>query len=177
MKFRPSPTTSATRFAEGAVRTGNDGNKWTVILTKDGQHRWRKIATKPETGKQTSIVPKTSQQKSKVKYPPSMRKFESDRIEWLKENALKLTALFPEEEPSAALRKMSRTKILRQLKASVEVWEKVSQRNQDLSDERLKQEDTAALASHLSWYMSQEAKALTVPYLIEVIRDLLKIVK
>jgi hypothetical protein len=37
---RPSPGVSATLFAPGAVRRGNDGALWTVRRAVNGTHRW-----------------------------------------------------------------------------------------------------------------------------------------
>jgi len=39
---RPSPTASATSFAVGTKRKGNDGNTYAVIATKTGVQRWVK---------------------------------------------------------------------------------------------------------------------------------------
>jgi len=46
---RPSPTASATSFAVGTKRKGNDGNTYAVIATKTGVQRWVK-KTKATTG-------------------------------------------------------------------------------------------------------------------------------
>jgi len=40
---RPSPSESATKFRKGHKKTGNDGNKWIVIETKNGVKRWSKF--------------------------------------------------------------------------------------------------------------------------------------
>jgi hypothetical protein len=40
---RPSPKLSATLFDKGQIKKGNDGNKWTVIVTSSGIHRWKKL--------------------------------------------------------------------------------------------------------------------------------------
>ncbi len=40
---RKAPTTSATLFKRGTVKTGNDGNKWIIIADTRGVQRWRKI--------------------------------------------------------------------------------------------------------------------------------------
>lgn len=42
-KRRQSPTESATIFPIGTIKKGNDGNKWQIIETKTGIHRWSKI--------------------------------------------------------------------------------------------------------------------------------------
>jgi hypothetical protein len=40
---RPSPKLSATLFDKGQIKKGNDGNKWTVIVTSSGIHRWKRV--------------------------------------------------------------------------------------------------------------------------------------
>ena len=39
-RSRKSPTESATLFAIGTVKTGNDGNQWRVETNKNGVKRW-----------------------------------------------------------------------------------------------------------------------------------------
>lgn len=42
-KIRKGPTESATQFQIGTIKKGNDGNKWKIIETGTGVHRWSKI--------------------------------------------------------------------------------------------------------------------------------------
>jgi hypothetical protein len=42
-KTRKAPLASATLFKPGTTKTGNDGNKWTIIADTRGVQRWRKI--------------------------------------------------------------------------------------------------------------------------------------
>lgn len=42
-KLRPSPSESATLFAIGTIKKGNDGNKWIVSSTNSGIHRWKVV--------------------------------------------------------------------------------------------------------------------------------------
>lgn len=46
-KIRQSPADSATIFPIGTIKKGNDGNKWQIIETKTGVHRWSKITMNP----------------------------------------------------------------------------------------------------------------------------------
>jgi hypothetical protein len=43
--MRPSPSVSATLYAEGKTMRGNDGNLWKIAKTKDGVKRWNKVTT------------------------------------------------------------------------------------------------------------------------------------
>jgi hypothetical protein len=42
-KKRPSPSESATGFAAGTVKKGNDGNMYRVVVNKNGIQRWQKV--------------------------------------------------------------------------------------------------------------------------------------
>jgi len=44
-KNRQSPEESATLFKLGTIKKGNDGNKWIIIKTNTGIHRWKKTTT------------------------------------------------------------------------------------------------------------------------------------
>ena len=61
----------------------------------------------------------------------------------------------PQPKP---LSKMTRNEMLKHIRRFRNVWEKETSRNQDLSDERLKDETVVELRGHLKWYFSQEAK-------------------
>jgi hypothetical protein len=45
---RKAPTASATLFKRGTTKTGNDGNKWTIIADTRGVQRWQ-LKKKPTT--------------------------------------------------------------------------------------------------------------------------------
>ena len=47
---RKAPTASATLFNPGTTKTGNDGNKWTIIADTRGVQRWQ-LKKKPTTMK------------------------------------------------------------------------------------------------------------------------------
>ena len=42
-KIRKGPSESATIFPIGTIKKGNDGNKWKIIETDSGVHRWSKM--------------------------------------------------------------------------------------------------------------------------------------
>jgi hypothetical protein len=45
---RKAPTASATLFKRGTTKTGNDGNKWTIVADTRGVQRWQ-LKKKPTT--------------------------------------------------------------------------------------------------------------------------------
>lgn len=53
---------------------------------------------------------------------------------------------------------MNRAELVRHLKSFRNAWEKVTERNQDLSDERLKEETVVSLRKLLKHYYSDESK-------------------
>ena len=42
-KIRKGPAESATQFSVGTIKKGNDGNRWKIIVTNSGVHRWSKM--------------------------------------------------------------------------------------------------------------------------------------
>ena len=42
-KKRKAPNESATKYSIGTQKRGNNGNTWTIIRTKKGIHRWKKL--------------------------------------------------------------------------------------------------------------------------------------
>ena len=51
--MRKGPTESATKYAAGKVKKGNDGKMWKVALSIDGIHRWQHVTSKPKRCKCT----------------------------------------------------------------------------------------------------------------------------
>lgn len=47
-KDRPSPSDSATLYAVGTEKKGNDGNIWIIAKDKNGVHRWKRLDNKKE---------------------------------------------------------------------------------------------------------------------------------
>jgi hypothetical protein len=58
---RKGPSVSATLFPEGTNKIGNDGNMWTVVLTKKGVHRWVKAVHRAIKADHHAIKPKGKQ--------------------------------------------------------------------------------------------------------------------
>lgn len=62
---RPSPSDSATKFAVGTVRTGNDGGWWVIKESATKVRRWVKVASPAaKTSKSKSLAAKTSKSKT-----------------------------------------------------------------------------------------------------------------
>ena len=57
--MRPSPTDSATLYAPGTKKHGNDGLLWEVRTTVDGIHRWQRVPSNKPIASYT-IIPKAS---------------------------------------------------------------------------------------------------------------------
>jgi hypothetical protein len=48
-KTRKAPAVSATLFKPGTTKTGNDGNKWAIVVDRRGVKRWQHTKKKPAT--------------------------------------------------------------------------------------------------------------------------------
>jgi hypothetical protein len=48
-KTRKAPAASATLFKPGTTKTGNDGNKWAIVVDRRGVKRWQHTKKKPAT--------------------------------------------------------------------------------------------------------------------------------
>ena len=46
---RKAPAASATLFKPGTTKTGNDGNKWAIVVDRRGVKRWQHTKKKPTT--------------------------------------------------------------------------------------------------------------------------------
>lgn len=63
------------------------------------------------------------------------------------------------------LNKMSRDELIRNLRSFRNAWERITMRHQDLSNERLAEEDTKSLQRHLKYYYSDEARLIAEEWL------------
>lgn len=60
-KIRKGPSESATQFSIGTMKIGNDGNKWKIIETGSGVHRWSKMTgIRPPLYHNTTVKNKSS---------------------------------------------------------------------------------------------------------------------
>ena len=59
-KIRKGPTESATQFSIGTTKRGNDGNRWKIIVTDSGVHRWSKITGVHPPRHNTTVKNKSS---------------------------------------------------------------------------------------------------------------------
>jgi hypothetical protein len=66
-----------------------------------------------------------------------------------------------------SLSKMSREELIRNLRLFRDAWEKITTRNQDLSNERLESETTEQLRKLLKFYYSNDAKLIAEDWLIK----------
>jgi len=65
IKKRKGPSESATKFAIGTKKKGNDGNMWVIIKSKNGVKRWKKISGKMKTRKMKTRKMKTRKMKTR----------------------------------------------------------------------------------------------------------------
>ena len=60
---------------------------------------------------------------------------------------------------------MTREELIKNLKSFINAWKKITTRDQDLSDGRLKEESTDELKKLIRFYYSDEAKNLAAEWL------------
>ncbi len=65
-KTRKGPSESATIFPIGTIKKGNDGNKWKIIETGTGVHRWSKMTDIQHVSSHNTTVKKQSSSKVDV---------------------------------------------------------------------------------------------------------------
>lgn len=102
----------------------------------------------------------------------SMPRWKRDRLEWARAHRTRgldaaLASLTPQE-----IRALSRDAVIARLRTVRDAWEALTGRNQDLSDERLASESAREVQGHLTWYASDEARALLADYLLDLVKDL-----
>lgn len=169
---RPSPSASATLFKDGATKKGNDGNLWRIVKNKNGIKRWAKVVSKADLARETKRIGKVAKNKPKAANKKAKGGYKLDRLEWVRKNARKLSLLHT--DPSGPIEKNSHDKLMKMLLEMGDVWENVTRRNQDIVEAELKTKKSKELIRSLVWYYSDEARALLTPYLVEIIRGLLK---
>jgi len=84
LKLRPSPSASATAFAPGTVKRGNDGNKYVIVVASNGVPRWQRAQT-------------ASAMKSAMKKPGSVKKLAMKKFT----AAMKVKPSLPEKKPES----------------------------------------------------------------------------
>jgi len=83
-KLRPSPSVSATAFAPGTIKKGNDGNKYVIAVASNGVPRWQRAQP-------------ASAMKSVMKKPGFVKKFAMKKAKV----AAKVKPSLPEEKPES----------------------------------------------------------------------------
>ena len=67
--LRPSPSVSATKFAPGQVKQGNNGFPWKVAVNTKGVHRWVPVGKHPKRSTKKK-PPRPSPTESATKFAP-----------------------------------------------------------------------------------------------------------
>ena len=213
IKKRKGPGESATKFAIGTKKKGNDGNMWVIIKSKNGVKRWKKISGKMKTRKmktrkmKTRKIFKSKKNKITVKILKELKKkygvtttgnkkemaeglwvvhggsMDNDDLEKIipllsKRDKKDVEKLLSKRGKNLItnykgmwkpllkpLSKMSRNELIKHLQSFRNAWEKVTRRNQDLHDMRLKEETDEDLRGLLEFYFSDGAKQIAGDWL------------
>jgi hypothetical protein len=196
-KGRKGPLASATQYKVGTVMKGSDGNMWKIVATAAGIKRWNRVqgtqkrsVTLEELNKlKKTYKVTTTGTKEEIAY--SLWK---KRRSGLDNADLKfILPLLPQKDKKAAkalmekrseatvtdykgmwepqpnpLSQMSREELVTRLRKFRNAWEKITDRNQDLSNDRLASEDEKGLRSLLEFYYSDSAKQLAEEWLLNL---------
>lgn len=116
---------------------------------------WRVSGRSMETGDIEMILPLLHRDQVK------------DAEKLIKERSGKVITNYREmwKPQSKAIAKMSRDELIKELRLFRNAWERITTRNQDLSDERLKDETTDGLRKLIKFYYSNEGKMLAEDWL------------
>jgi len=207
-KKRKGPSESATPFAVGTKKKGNDRNMWVIIKSKNGVKRWKKISGQHKIRKmKTRKIFKSKKNKITVKILKALKKkynvtttgnkkemaeglwvvrggsMDNNDLEKIlpllsKRDKKEVEKILLQRENNPiinykgmwkplpkSLSKMSRNELIKHLRSFRDVWEKETRRNQDLSDERLKEETDKNLRGLLEFYFSDGAKQIAGDWL------------
>ena len=196
-KARKGPLVSATQYKVGTVMKGSDGNMWKIVATKTGIKRWNRVqgtqkrsVTLEELNKlKKKYKVTTTGTKEKIAYS-LWRK----RRSGLNDGDLEfILPLLPQKDKKAAksimekrseatvtdykgmwepqpkpLSQMDREELITRLRKFRNAWERITDRNQDLSNDRLASEDEKGLRSLLEFYYSESAKQLADEWLLDL---------
>jgi hypothetical protein len=176
---------------------GSDGNMWKIVATKTGIKRWNRVqgtqkrsVTLEELNKlKKKYKVTTTGTKEKIAYS-LWRK----RRSGLNDGDLEfILPLLPQKDKKAAksimekrseatvtdykgmwepqpkpLSQMDREELITRLRKFRNAWERITDRNQDLSNDRLASEDEKGLRSLLEFYYSESAKQLADEWLLDL---------
>ncbi|MBM4779860.1 MAG: hypothetical protein GQE15_19315 [Archangiaceae bacterium] len=147
--------------------TGKDGHTWQVVIGKSGSPRWlpkgrlaRGLYVRRESAKT-----RKPRKPRRPAAPP--RPLSNPALVWIRKNPGTLMKLV--EGPTFKLA-TTREGLLEQLRVFRDGWEAITTRNQDLSDERLAEESTAALRAFVKEYASAPMRAILAAWLAELLK-------
>lgn len=140
-KNRKSPAYHA-KDCKGKIMKGNDGNTWESKVDSRGTYRWVKLE---------GNVKKEKKQKKVVQYKLTRK----DLIQ----------VASGEVRPNKSVSSMSRNELLKNIRLYRNVWETVTDRNQDMDDERLETENNTSLKQFLNSYIDDTIRAMLAVWL------------
>lgn len=155
--FSP-PLADVAELEPGSRAKGKDGHTWEVVVSKAGGRRWL------PTGRLARglYVRRESAKSRKPRRPaPPPRPLTDPALLWVRSNPRKLKLLVDTTFTPAT----TREGLLKQLRVFRDGWGVITTRHQDLSDERLAEESTAALRSFVTQYASPEMRAILAGWL------------
>jgi hypothetical protein len=152
---RTSPPFPANK-CKGKTKAGNDGIMYESVSDKKGIHKWVKAVhksrkTSRKSGRKSRKTSRKSGRKSRKTSRKSGRK---SRKTSRKSGRKSRKTSRKSGRKYRCHRAKTNTKedLAKELRCHVRNWERITGRNEDLSNERIKQETISNLKKHLSFY-------------------------
>jgi hypothetical protein len=158
--FSP-PNRNVSDFNPGDKCMGRDGRTWEAVVSNKGEKRWLPL------GRKTRRL-YVAQQSARTRVPrsPDAGSRPNPVLDWIRAHPQQLKALAAGSEFKIAKDRAGLIKQARQLRDG---WEAITTRNQDLSDERLAGESTAALKKIVTDYMAPDMMGILAQWLASLV--------
>ena len=146
----------------GKTKLGNDGVRYKSV-SYGGPHRWVKVQSLKNVKKKKANTKRKKKASTKRKKKASTKRKKKASTKRRKKASTKKQKFNyhglwkPKPKP---LSKMKRAELVKYLRGFRNAWERITKRNADLPNERLREMNVKQLRSHLKWYFSKEAKGL-----------------
>jgi hypothetical protein len=145
---RSSPPYPANK-CQGKLKPGNDGVMYESVSNKNGVHRWvmaghksRRVSRRKSPRKSGLKSRRVSRRKSPRKSGRKSRRVSRRKSPRKSGRKYKCTLA----------KKNTKEDLSKELKCHVRNWGRITGRDQDLSNERIKQESFAGIKGHLKFY-------------------------
>lgn len=162
-EFSP-PKQNPANCSVGTKEKGEDGHAWEVVKSQTGSLRWLPVGNLARG----LYVRRESAKNRKPRTPaPAPRPLSDPSLLWVRKNPKKLKMMVDGGSFQLAT---TREGLLRQLRVFVEGWGEITTRNQDMPEERMAEESTEEIRSHVKVYASEKMRAILAGWLAHLLK-------